>query len=611
MFKEEFFTKGKTRFLFGCLIFATVVNIIYSACSGKVLLYDGISRFGQLLSGISSFNPFGFINYYLRFSLLHYIVQFPVFVLGLFIKSKWVLIWLFAVAYYSVQPLILWFNFSLAKRTKNYSLFVFQLTIYSLFLIGCQTHPMFEMPVIILLALSVYHLLQLEETKLTDKILTVIFCAVILGSIEAAIIFTPILLLMSFLAKPGNKIISNLIRIPSVIAIVGYLIFSYIKIRYGLNPIPSSEFAYYSQAFQYTGIKYLGLNIVGLSCLALFATCRDKIWKWVLLVVFALIAKAAVVNLCRLYDTPVQFFTMQVFYQYLLPIIFYGYMIFDLLKKRGWLDKISLKNEYFDLFFSEKFEMIALSSAAIFLFYFSQFISDSAIFYPYLILLALIFIFAGYFIASEKTAKVLVFSVKALCIVIIISSILFVMIKLSFYNWLLFVPVIFAVISYKNVYNADFKDENNVYKESFVLLVLFVALIQTVSQFGFCKNCQKYFEKFEQIYAKVEEPIYILPQNKIFDDVNEDELPVFQNYVRPSMYPAFSIVLSKDYDVKSIILPSGDSPDVQGLNYYNDIAIDNEFNRVMFFYSFYDMKNKYWDFSRLVPEIKKFKKNYK
>lgn len=611
MFKEEFFTKGKTRFLFGCLIFATAVNIIYSACSGKVLLYDGISRFGQLLSGISSFNPLGFINYYLRFSLLHYIVQFPVFVLGLFIKSKWVLIWLFAVAYYSVQPLILWFNFSLAKRTKNYSLFVFQLTIYSLFLIGCQTHPMFEMPVIILLALSVYHLLQLEETKLTDKILTVIFCAVILGSIEAAIIFTPILLLMSFLAKPENKIISNLIRIPSVIAIVGYSVFSYIKIRCGLNPIPSSEFAYYSQAFQYTGIKYLGLNIVGLSCLALFATCRNKIWKWVLLVVFALIAKAAVVNLCGLYDTPVQFFTMQVFYQYLLPIIFYGYMIFDLLKKRGWLDKISLKNEYFDLFFSEKFEMIALSSAAIFLFYFSQFISDSAIFYPYLILLALIFIFAGYFIASEKTAKVIAFSVKALCIVIIISSILFVMIKLSFYNWLLFVPVIFAVISYKNVYNADFKDENNVYKESFVLLVLFVALIQTVSQFGFCKNCQKYFEKFEQIYAKVEEPIYILPQNKIFDDVNEDELPVFQNYVRPSMYPAFSIVLSKDYDVKSIILPSGDSPDVQGLNYYNDIAIDNEFNRVMFFYSFYDMKNKYWDFSRLVPEIKKFKKNYK
>ena len=150
----------------------------------------------------------------------------------------------------------------------------------------------------------------------------------------------------------------------------------------------------------------------------------------------------------------------------------------------------------------------------------------------------------------------------------------------------------FAAISYKNVYNADFKDENNVYKESFVLLVLFVALIQTVSQFGFCKNCQKYFQKFEQIYVKVEEPIYILPQNKIFDDVNEDELPVFQNYVRPSMYPAFSIVLSKDYDIKSIVLPSGDSPDVQGLNYYNDIAIDNEFNRVMFFYSFYDMKNK-------------------
>ena len=286
-------------------------------------------------------------------------------------------------------------------------------------------------------------------------------------------------------------------------------------------------------------------------------------------------------------------------------------MIFDLLKKRGWLDKIPLKNEYFDLIFSEKFEMIALSSSAIFLFYFSQFISDSAIFYPYLILLALIFIFAGYFIAGEKTAKVLVFSVKALCIVIIISSILFVMIKLSFYNWLLFVPVIFAAISYKNVYNADFKDENNVYKESFVLLVLFVAMIQTVSQFGFCKNCQKYFQKFEQIYVKVEEPIYILPQNKIFDDVNEDELPVFQNYVRPSMYPAFSIVLSKDYDIKSIVLPSGDSPDVQGLNYYNDIAIDNEFNRVMFFYSFYDMKNKYWDFSRLVPEIKKFKKNYK
>lgn len=604
MFNEEFFTKEKRNIFFLCLIVLTIANILYSAFSEKVLLFDGISRFGQLLSGISARNPLGFTNFYLRYSLLHYTIQLPIFLVGLFIKSKTLLIWLFAIAYYSVQPLLLCLNYSLAKRRNNFSTFLFASVLYVVLFISAQTHPMFEMPILTLLALSVYQYLKLENPTLKDKIIPTFFCAIIFGSIETTLIFAPIILAATFFGKPNNKPTANLTRIACIVAITGYIISSIIKSHAGINPFQNSEFVFFAEALKFNGIKFLGLTTISLSCIALFGVYKNKLWKLLLIIIFALVAKALITNCYNIFEAPVQFYTRQIFYIYLLPILFYGYVIFEICHKEF------SGSEKLDLIFSEKFEMITLTTSAFFIYYFSQFVSDSRMFYMYIVLIAIILIILGYLFSGEKTAKFIKIFTKILCQTVIISFVLFIIIKRSMYNAFLLLPVILFILSYKNIYLDKFKDDNDTYKKSFITLLLIAGILQTVVQFQYGYFCKKYIDKFKEIQAKIEQPIFVFPENlqdKMLNLTPRD-CELFPKYVRPPMYPAFSIILSDDYDVKSIILPSKDSLEVQGTSYFNDISIEQSENKVMFFYSFYDVKNRYWDFSKLIPEIEN-KKN--
>ncbi len=343
MEKESFINKNNKVILW-IFIAITIVHVLYAAFSVRVAYMDGTPQLLHILNNIANGTTKLYIDPGHPRFFVSALMQLPSFLVAkmLILSSKFSISVFYSFCWFAISPLLVYFNYKLSNRTKNYDTFIASLFFYSMVILLYQIFVVVESSVAILTILLLYNYIRSKIDYTTkDLVIIALLTIMLFASHELVLFCVPILLVSSLLfakdeENTKNKITKISVGIASLFAFF-YIYFFMFKIKGNggeisrfLNEFFGSLGTSFDTSFS---ITIVGLILIGL-VIAIFKSKKELTIKHISIATVIIFYNLYIMfRQLDLYVNPIIEGHYRVIDIFLFPIILFFIAVKDIAKK--------------------------------------------------------------------------------------------------------------------------------------------------------------------------------------------------------------------------------------------------------------------------------------